>query len=249
MAPRNPFCSVPQFSFFLPRAGGRRRRNFKSQNALLRRACHRFPATDAREQVVVFMRRHWCLERGRRHGDSWRGRAEEALSSGKTLGRRIGLMGRPRAATRALGRSAGRFSPGGRFGPPATSGGGRDLAGVRRGFEGCSPASSELGAPGFGCGCILMLRCSLRHSEPALRSRVSGIGKCQCAPQKCLLLSPEAVPPRPPFPSGSSPACVRLACSSSVAAARVPFVFTFHLSQLWQGQRWSSRPQPAGVFS
>lgn len=77
-------------SFSAPRAGRRRRRDFKSQHALLRRACRRFPAADAREQVVVFMRRHWRLERGRRHGDSWRGRAEEALSSGKTLGRRSG---------------------------------------------------------------------------------------------------------------------------------------------------------------
>lgn len=66
-------------SFSSLQAGGRRRKNFKSQNALLRRACHRFPAADARKQVVVFMRRHRRLERGR---------AEEALSSGKILGRR-----------------------------------------------------------------------------------------------------------------------------------------------------------------
>lgn len=80
-------------SFSSPRAGRRCRRYFNSQHAVLRRVCHRFPAADAREQVVVFMRRHWRLEPGRRHGYSWRGRAEEALSSGRTLGLRSGGWG------------------------------------------------------------------------------------------------------------------------------------------------------------
>lgn len=112
-------------------------------------------------------------------------------------------MGWPRAAARAFGRSAGRLSPGGRFGSPATSGGGRDLAGVRRGFACCSPESPELGAPGFGCGCIHMPRCRVRHSEPALRSQVSGIEKCQCAPQKYTPTQPRSrstLSPHPPPP-------------------------------------------------
>lgn len=121
--------------------------------------------------------------------------------------------GRRRAATRAFRRSAGKLSPSGCLGPPATSGGGRDLAGVRCGLACCSPASLELGALGFGCGCILMLRCPVRHSEPALRSQVSGIEKCQCAPQKSTPTQPRSrsaplplSPPSPlvlhPFPPG-----------------------------------------------
>jgi hypothetical protein len=119
-------------------------------------------------------------------------------------------MGRPRAATRTFGRSAGRLSPGGCLGPRATSGGGRDLAGVRRGLAGCSPASSELGAPGFRCSCIRMLRCRVRHSEPARRSQVSGIEKC--APQKYTPIQPRSLfsARSSRFPSGSLPAFVRL---------------------------------------
>lgn len=75
------------------RTSGRPRRNYKSQHAPRRRACRPFPAADAREQVVVFMRRHWRLEPGRRHGDNRCGRAEEALPSGRYPGRRSGECG------------------------------------------------------------------------------------------------------------------------------------------------------------
>lgn len=87
--------------------------NYKSRHASRRRASRRFPVADAREQVVVFMRRHWRLEPGRRHGDSRRGRAEEALPLGRFPGAQVRRTGRPRTAARAFGGSAGRLSSGG----------------------------------------------------------------------------------------------------------------------------------------
>lgn len=61
-------------SFSPSRISGRPRRNYKSKHAPRPRASRRFPAADAREQVVVFMRRHWRLKPGLRLGDDRCGR-------------------------------------------------------------------------------------------------------------------------------------------------------------------------------
>lgn len=90
---RRAACIFGNRSFFSPPlVGGRLSRNSKSRHPPRRRASRHFPAADAREQVV-FMRRHWRLELGRRHGDNRRGRAEEAVPSGRPPGRRSGGRG------------------------------------------------------------------------------------------------------------------------------------------------------------
>lgn len=94
-------------SFSPSRTSGRPRRNYKSRHAPRSRASRRFPAADAREQVVVFMRRHWRLESGRRHGDHRCGRAEEALPSGRHPGRRSGGCGGRRMQLVPLGTAPG----------------------------------------------------------------------------------------------------------------------------------------------
>lgn len=162
-------------SFSPSRTSGRPRRNYKSQHAPRRPACRPFPAADAREQVVVFMRRHWRLEPGRRHGDNRCGRAEEALPSGRYPGRRSGECGGLRLQLVPSGIAPGGcllavssvLTLSGDLGWRARPGGREARAAV--------PPSSELGALGFGCGCIHMLRCRVRHPAVALRSRVSGM--------------------------------------------------------------------------
>lgn len=148
--------------------------NYKSRHASRRRASRRFPVADAREQVVVFMRRHWRLEPGRRHGDSRRGRAEEALPSGRFpggAGPEDGAAADCSSCLRGQRREAV-FWRSSRA--RATSRGGRDPAGVRRGLAGCStPASSELGALGFGCGRIHMLE--VPRASPCGRPQVPGV--------------------------------------------------------------------------
>lgn len=139
------------------------------------------------------MRRHWRLEPGLRHGDSRCGQAEEALPSGRSPpGAQVPRMGRSRSAARAFGCSSGRLSSGCRLGPRAraTSGGGRDLAGVRRGLAGCNPHELRAGRPGIRVRLhpyAEMRRASPcgRHPAAALRSRVSEIEKCQRAAQRC----------------------------------------------------------------
>lgn len=160
-------------SFFSLRTTGRPRRNYKSQHAPRYRAYRPFPAADAREQVVVFMRRHWRLEPGRRHGDNRCGRAEEALPSGRYPGLRSGECGGPRMQLMPSGIAPGGcllavssvLTLSGDLGWKARPGG--------RGLAGCIPRELRAGRPGIRVR--LHPYAEMPRASPCGRSEIPGV--------------------------------------------------------------------------